>query len=122
MKLLARGLVWVCQALLALMFLGAGVRKFTAPTWALMFARWGYPDHFYLVIGVLEVTGAVALLIPRTAAPAALMLIVIMIGAGFTHALHAEMHRVPQVLVMMALLGVDAYARWTDMIGRKIRA
>jgi hypothetical protein len=41
-----------------------------------------------------------------------------MIGAGFTHALHNEMHRLPQILVMSALLGVVAYARWPDMIGR----
>ena len=121
MKLIARGALWLCQAALALMFVGAGARKFTGPMWARMFERWGYPNHFYLVIGALEVVGALALLVPRTASPAALLLIVIMIGAGFTHALHNEMERLPQVLVMSALLGVVAYARWPDMIGRKTR-
>ncbi len=105
--------LWVCQVALALMFLGAGIRKFTSPMWARMFARWGYPDDFYLVIGALEVAGALALLVPRTAAPAAIVLIVIMIGAGVTHALHGEWQRLPQIAVMSALLVAVMYGRWS---------
>ncbi len=114
--------LWLCQVALGVMFLGAGLRKFTSPMWARMFARWGYPDHFYLVIGVLEVAGALALLVPRTAAPAAILLIVIMIGAGVTHALHDEWQRVPQIAVMSALLVVVAYGRWSDARLRKTSA
>jgi putative oxidoreductase len=119
MRRAARIAVWGCQAALALMFLLAGSAKFLRPMWARMFARWGYPDHFYLVIGGLEVILAVALLVPRLAAPAALMLIVIMIGAGVTHALHQELHRLPQILVMSVLLGVIAYARWPNKMWPK---
>jgi putative oxidoreductase len=106
--------LWLCQVALAVMFLGAGGRKFTSPMWPRMFARWGYPDHFYLVIGTLEVACALALLVPRTAAPAAVMLIVIMIGAGVTHALHGEWQRLPQIAVMSALLVAVAYGRWSN--------
>jgi putative oxidoreductase len=120
MRVLARGVLWLFQVVLAAMFLGAGVAKFSAPAWARMFARWGYPDYFYLVIGILEVAAGIALLVPRTAAPAALLLIVIMIGAGLTHALHGELHRLPQIVIMTTLLGVVAYARWSDAIRRKI--
>ena len=54
---LGRIAVWVCQILLAVMFVFVGAAKFGNPMWARMFARWGYPDHFYLVIGAIEVGG-----------------------------------------------------------------
>jgi putative oxidoreductase len=107
-------ILWVCQIALALMFLGAGVRKFTSPMWSRMFAHWGYPDHFYLVIGAIEVAGALGLLLPRTTALAAVGLIVIMIGAAVTHALHGEWQRLPQIAVMSALLVAVTYGRWSD--------
>jgi putative oxidoreductase len=119
MRRAGRIAVWGCQAALALMFLLAGSAKFVRPMWARMFDRWGYPDHFYLVIGALEVVAGVALLVPRLAAPAALVLIVIMIGAGLTHALHQELQRLPQILVMSVLLGVIAYARWPNKMWPK---
>jgi putative oxidoreductase len=106
--------LWFCQVALAALFLAAGAAKFTSPLWPRMFARWGYPDHFYLVIGALEVAGALALLVPRTAAPAALLLIVIMIGAGATHALHDEWQRLPQIAVMSAMLVAVTYGRWSN--------
>ena len=105
--------VWLCQAMLAAMFLFAGSAKFTRPVWARMFARWGYPDDFYLLIGAVEVVAGAALLVPRLAAPAALVLLVVMIGAGLTHLLHGEQQRLPQILVMSTLLGIVAYGRWS---------
>ena len=44
----------------------------------------GYPDHFYLIVGAVEVAAGLALLVPQLASPASLVLIVIMIGAGAT--------------------------------------
>ena len=114
--------LWLCQVALGVMFLGAGATKFRGTMWERMFARWGYPDHFYLVIGALEIAGALGLLVPRTAAPAAILLIVIMIGAGTTHALHGEWERLPQIAIMSALLVVVAYGRWTDARLRKTSA
>jgi uncharacterized membrane protein YphA (DoxX/SURF4 family) len=104
-----------------LMFVAAGARKFTSPMWQRMFERWGYPDGFYLVIGAVEVLAGLALLIPRIAAPAALVLIVIMIGAGATHVLHAEQRRLPQIVIMSLLLALVAYGRWSTAIWRKPR-
>jgi putative oxidoreductase len=106
--------LWICQVALALLFLRAGWTKFTSPLWPRMFARWGYPDDFYLVIGTLEVAGALALLVPRTAAPAAVMLIVIMIGAGVTHALHGEWQRLTEIAVISVMLVAVTYGRWSD--------
>lgn len=120
MRRLGRLALWLCQAALALMFLFAGGAKFASPAWPRMFARWGYPDHFYIVIGVVEVVAGLALLVPRAAAPAALVLIVIMIGAGLTHILHAELQRLPQIIVMSLLLVIVAYRRWSGAPWRKL--
>jgi len=121
MQKLGRVALWVCQAALALMFLAAGGAKFGSPTWPRMFERWGYPDHFYLVVGAVEVVAGLALLVPRLASPSSLVLIVIMIGAGATHVMHGEQHRLPQILVMSLLLGAVAYGRWSQALWRTIR-
>jgi uncharacterized membrane protein YphA (DoxX/SURF4 family) len=111
--------LWICQAALALMFLFAGSAKFTSPMWERMFARWGYPDHFYLVIGAVEVAAGLALLIPRLAASAAAILVVVMIGAGATHVIHDELRRLPQIAVILVMLGLVAYGRRAGVYWRK---
>jgi uncharacterized membrane protein YphA (DoxX/SURF4 family) len=86
--------VWLPTVLLALLFAQVGVIKFVATeTWAGMFAAWGYPAGFHLVIGALELAGGLCLLVPRISAYAALMLAVIMAGAVLTHAVHGELSR-----------------------------
>jgi uncharacterized membrane protein YphA (DoxX/SURF4 family) len=114
-----RIVLWLCQALLALMFLAAGVGKFVRPMWAAMFSRWGYPDQFYLVVGAIEVSAGLALLVPRLAAPASLILLVVMMGAGLTHVVHSEQHRLPQIIIMSLLLGIVAYGRWSEVLWRR---
>ena len=103
--------VWVLQILLAAMFVFQGVSKLlSSPGWVSRFKAWGYPDSFYLVIGVIEVGSAVLLLIPKLAGFGSLILIIVMVGATFTHLIHGE----PQVittLILMALLGVVVYVR-----------
>jgi hypothetical protein len=47
--------LWILQALMALVMVGPGVQKFTSPVWQRMFRVWGYPEHFYAVIGAIEV-------------------------------------------------------------------
>jgi hypothetical protein len=39
------------------------------PQWIEMFRNWGFPDKFYLVIGALELVGAIGLVIPRISLP-----------------------------------------------------
>jgi putative oxidoreductase len=119
MRILARlgtVLLWIFQVLLAALFVLAGTLKFTDPTWARNFARWGYPDGFYMVIGVLEAIGGLSLLVPRLASYGATMLGVIMIGAALTHAVHGESARVTPPLVYLALLAVVAVARWRSAL------
>ncbi|HEY7497558.1 MAG TPA: DoxX family protein [Vicinamibacterales bacterium] len=111
--------LWVCQAALALAFLAAGAGKFTSPMWPRMFARWGYPDHFYLVVGAVEVAAGAALLVPRLATPASLVLLVVMLGAGATHVAFNEHQRLLQIVVMSLMLGAIAYGRRADAFWRK---
>jgi hypothetical protein len=102
--------LWLVQVLLAVLMAGSGVDKFTGPTWQRMFRVWGYPEHFYLLIGGIEVVAGLGLLVPKTATPSALILMVVMIGASITQMLNGR-NGVGE-LVLCSLLGIVAYARW----------
>ena len=101
--------VWLLQALAAFAMTGSGIQKFTSPAWERMFRVWGYPDHFYLVIGVVETVCGLALLVPKLAAPAALSLMVVMVGAAITQMTHGR-NGVGE-LVFFTVLGVVAFLR-----------
>jgi len=101
--------VWVLQALLCLQFTLVGTGKFMDRVWEPRFRHWGYPEHFYQVIGALELLGGLSLLIPRLAGYGAAVLIVIMIGAAATHLVHEERWTSP--VFPLVLLSVVAAAR-----------
>jgi uncharacterized membrane protein YphA (DoxX/SURF4 family) len=101
-----------------------GIAKLTSSTnWVTRFRAWGYPDHFYFVIGAVEVVGAMMLLVPKLAGFGGIILICVMIGATATHVLNDE----PQVLsavMIMALLMIVTYMRRSSLqslLGRAIR-
>ena len=73
------------------------------------FTRYGHSDAFRMFIGAAEIAGAVGLWIPRLAFWAAAGLIVIMLGAVYTHMTNAEAPFAP--LVAAVLLGFVAWAR-----------
>ena len=96
---------WTLRLLLAVLFVAQGVIKVGgSPTWVSRFREWGYPDHLYMVIGVVELLAGIALLIPRFAAFGAVVLIVVMAGATGTHMVHRE----PQSLTTILLLALLA--------------
>jgi putative oxidoreductase len=96
--------VWILRLLLAILFAIQGIIKLNgSPGWISKFSGWGYPDHFYLAVGVAELLGAVGLLIPRLANSGALLLVVVMIGATATHVVHRE-RQVITTLVLLAVL------------------
>jgi len=100
---------WLLQVLMAVMMAGPGIQKFTSPVWQRMFRVWGLPEHFYLVIGAIEVIAGAGLLVPRTAAPSALALMAVMAGAFFTQITHGR-NGLGEI-VFFVLLGVIAYLR-----------
>ena len=111
---------WVVQILLAILFVMQAVMKLSSiPGWVDRFSRWGYPEHFYLLIGALEGLGAIGLLIPKLSPYSAGMLFVIMVGATITHLTHGE----PAIatIIIGVLLGVIMFLRRPEFIDRMLR-
>jgi uncharacterized membrane protein YphA (DoxX/SURF4 family) len=105
-------LLWALTALLAAFFLVAGGAKLaSSASSSVNFARWGYPGWFMCVVGVMEVGGAIALLVPRLAGFAAALLCGTMVGAALTHLAHGETTAAPVPLVLLALVALVGYAR-----------
>ena len=84
-RVLGTVVLWLLQILMAVAFVVIGVAKFADPSWARSFARWGYPDGFYMVIGALEAAGGLALLVPRLTSYVAALLGVISCGRSPRH-------------------------------------
>ncbi|HEX4622609.1 MAG TPA: DoxX family protein, partial [Myxococcaceae bacterium] len=106
--------LWVLAGLLALVFLASGGFKFGAQQAIDNFHKWGYPDWFRLLTGVIEVAGGALLLVPRARLFAAAALACTMVGAIATHLMHQEgaMAPVPAVLLLLLL---------TLLVGRRPR-
>lgn len=114
---------WVIQVLMGLQFILAGQAKFTAAeAWSQKFTEWGYPDSFYLVVGLLELAGGILIFIPKFASKAAIGLAVIMIGATFTHLFNGEADRIIVTLILTGLLGLVYYLRKSESAPVKINA
>jgi uncharacterized membrane protein YphA (DoxX/SURF4 family) len=97
---------------LALLFVAAGVFKLAGAQEAIdNFHRWGYPDWFRIVTGVIEVVGALGLLLPKTSWIAAAGLSATMLGAIATHLHSGEATKAPLPLTLLVLLVVVGWAR-----------
>lgn len=74
--------LWIGQVIVAAAFLMASIPKVTFdPITAEGFAMLGFSTTGTLVIGCLEIAGAIGLLIPRLTGPTALCAVALMIGA-----------------------------------------
>jgi len=105
-------ITWILSILLALAFLAAGIPKLLGDAaWVLKFHNWGYSNWFVLAIGCLEVAGGILLLIPRLASYVAAMLIVVMIGATYTHVVSAQASQAIRPLLFLCLLGIVGWQR-----------
>lgn len=97
--------LWVVQVLLALFFAFAGINKLGGLQQEVVdaFAQIGLGQWFRYLTGMLELAGAIGLLIPRLSGLAALGLAGVMAGAVLTHLLVLP----PVALALVpALLGV----------------
>jgi uncharacterized membrane protein YphA (DoxX/SURF4 family) len=108
--------VWASAVVLAIAFASIGVSKLggaSATRWAERFEQWGYPANAQYVVGVLEIVGAIGVLVPRWRSAASLMLGALMIGAVGTHLVHTEFARVipPLVLGGLAFLAYWLHGR-----------
>ena len=103
---------WVTQIVLAAFYVLASSGKLMSRSqWVELFKGWGFPNKFYLLIGALEMLGAIGLLIPPLAGYAAIGLIILMIGATATHLLNAEGLQMLRPLIVMVFLALVVYLR-----------
>lgn len=103
-------LIWALSVLLTCVFLLAGIPKITGgdPIWLQAAAMRGFPAWIRTVVGVVEVVGALALLIPGVAIYAALGLAFLMIPAAITQQMSGE----PGVLIPVVLLVLLLTVAW----------
>jgi len=86
-KRIRLGIVFLCALFLAQMFVQMGLVKFeTDGFWTAAFDRWGYPVWFRIAVGVVEVVGGVAILLPWVASWGAAALTAVMAEAVVTRA------------------------------------
>jgi uncharacterized membrane protein YphA (DoxX/SURF4 family) len=100
-------LVWVLEVVLAGIFVLAGVSKLLGTeTFVIQAAAMrGFPGWIRMVVGIVEIVGGVALLIPGLTTNAALGLAILMIPATITQQISGEPGiLVPIVLFLLLLL------------------
>lgn len=103
--------LWALSGFVALAFLGAGGTKLAGvPEMVQMFDKVGLGQWFRYFTGLLEVAGAIGLLIPRYAFYAAALLAIVMVGA-ITAEL-AVLHDSPApAAALLVVSGIIAYLR-----------
>jgi putative oxidoreductase len=103
---------WVLSGLIALTMLMAGVSKLRgAPEQVEGFAKMGYPIWFLYVTGVMEVVGAILLLIPQTAALGVILLGATMVGAVVSLLKLGDVAHAPIPFVFLVVIGVIGWLR-----------
>ena len=75
------------------------------------FGKFGYPQWFSYIVGLTEVGAALLLLSPAVARYAAAALIVVMVGAFFSHLKVGETSNAMLPLVLLVLLVIVGYLR-----------
>ena len=109
--------LWLITIVEAVGIGAPGTAKFRLDVWPRLFVGWGYPVWFTYVIGVVEVAGALAILVPRLATWAALVLGTVMLGAVVTLILHPGTMGWGTPVVHIVLLAIIAVARWRGRLG-----
>jgi putative oxidoreductase len=101
--------LWVLHILLALQFAMAGLAKVGGdPAMVEMFAAIGIGQWFRYAVGVLELSGAIGVLVPRISGLAALGLVFLMAGATLTNLFVLD----ASPLLTIGLLVVSALVAW----------
>jgi putative oxidoreductase len=114
--------MWLPAILLILIFAPQGWSKFDDGSgWSRAFRHWGYPDWFRVTIGVLEVGAVALLLLGRTAAFGAIIIIVVMLGGMATHLIFDGGRNMTSEVVPLTLGAIVLIVRRrqiTDLVGR----
>jgi hypothetical protein len=107
--------LWLVQLLLALAFLGAGLSKLTGrPEMVALFQAIGIGQWFRYATGILEVTGAVLVVVPKTRSLGAVLLGVIMLGAIVVNLFIVHANPIPP-LVLLLLSSFVVWGRRSEL-------
>lgn len=102
-------IVWGIRILLALAFGAAGIAKLAGvPQMVQVFDAIGFGQWFRYLTGVVEVVGAVLLLVPATGFFASLLLTTTMVGAVATHLVLIGGSPVPALVLGL----LSAFVAW----------
>jgi len=102
--------LWTLKGLLAAVFLSAGAAKiYGVPMMVENFQQIGLGQWFRYLTGILEIVGAIMVLMPRVAAIGGLLLSCIMVGAIATHLLLMGGSAVPAI-VLLVLSAIVVFA------------
>ncbi len=106
---------WTLQGIIAAAFIAAGAAKLAGvPFMVDLFAQIGLGQWFRVVTGVVEIAGAVALLVPGLASLGALWLGGTMVGAVATHLFVLHTSPVPAI-VLGVLNALVVYLRRDEL-------
>jgi putative oxidoreductase len=112
---LANAVLCLLQVLAAAAFLFAAFAKFTGdPVVVATFDAMGAGAWLMHLVAVLEVLGAIALLIPRLAALAGIAFVMLMVGAALTHLVLGE--SAVGTLPFLLVPAVIAWGRWGGLV------
>lgn len=106
-----RGLSWVLRLIAAAAFLAAGIAKLMGvPMMVGVFDQIGAGQWFRLVTGVIEVVGALTLLLPITVAISGALLAAMMLVAAGIHLFVIGGSPVPAIVLML----ITATVAWLN--------
>jgi putative oxidoreductase len=112
--------LWVLQILAAAAFLAAGSFKLAGNEMMVqVFGQIGIGQWFRYVTGIVEIVGAIALLVPFTAAFGGLLLAVTMLCAVGTHLFVIGGNPVPAIVLLAITASVAWFRRasFRDLLG-----
>lgn len=115
----ARSAMWILSIVLAIVFLATGIAKLTGSSTFYLQASTmrGFPAWIRVVVGLVEIGGAIALLVPRAAVFGAVTLAILMFPAAATQHMSGEGgFWIP--VVVFVLLYVVVWLRSPELIQR----
>jgi uncharacterized membrane protein YphA (DoxX/SURF4 family) len=108
--------LWVPTVFLMWVFTQQGSAKFSDTSgWAKAFAVWHFPVWFRILIGCMEITGAILLVTRRTAPVGAALIAVVMLGAMGTHIYRGHPGQVTSEVLPLTLALVVGLGRWRHL-------
>lgn len=101
---------WFVRIFLGVAFGAASYVKLTShPGMVKMFSDFGLPGGFYWIVGVVELAGAVLILIPATRRLSVVLLGIVVLGASLMHLLHDPFSKLVGPVVFAAALALVWY-------------